>query len=75
MFYNFYRIHKTLRATPAMAAGVTDHVWDMSDVVGVIDAWEILPEIENTELQQLRVEGANIAPRNLSRPLSSLGDG
>jgi len=27
MFYNFVRIHQTLRVTPAMAAGVTDHVW------------------------------------------------
>jgi hypothetical protein len=30
MHYNFCRIHKTLRITPAMAAGVTDHVWTRS---------------------------------------------
>jgi IS1 family transposase len=75
MFYNFCRIHKTLRVTPAMAAGVTDHVWDMPDVVAVIDAWEALPALENTELQQLRDEGASIAPRNLSRPHTNLGEG
>jgi hypothetical protein len=74
MFYNFCRIHKTLRITPAMAAGVTDHVWDMAEIVGVIDTWEEAAQIEHTELQQLRDEGANISPRNLSRPHSNLGD-
>lgn len=29
MHYNFCRIHKSLRVTPAMAAGVTDHLWDV----------------------------------------------
>lgn len=32
MFYNFGRIHKTLRVTPAMAAGVTDHVWTLEEI-------------------------------------------
>ena len=32
MYYNFVRIHKTLRVTPAMAAGVTDKLWEISDV-------------------------------------------
>ncbi len=40
MHYNFCRIHKTLRVTPAMAAGVTDRVWDMSDVAALIAAQE-----------------------------------
>ncbi len=40
MHYNFVRIHQTLRVTPAMAAGVTDKLWDMTDVVKMIDAWE-----------------------------------
>jgi len=39
-YYNFVRIHKTLRVTPAMAAGVTDKLWEMSDLVQVIEAWE-----------------------------------
>ncbi len=38
VFYNFVRIHKTLRVTPAMAAGVTDRLWDMKDIVELIDA-------------------------------------
>jgi IS1 family transposase len=37
VFYNFVRIHKTLRMTPAMAAGVSDRLWSMEDVVALID--------------------------------------
>jgi len=43
MHYNFCRIHKTLRTTPAMAAGVTDHVWSVADIVAIIDAAEPVP--------------------------------
>jgi IS1 family transposase len=38
MHYNFGRIHKTLRVTPAMAAGVSDHVWSLAEIVGLLDA-------------------------------------
>ena len=38
VFYNFCRIHKTLKVTPAMAAGITDKLMSMDDVVGLIDA-------------------------------------
>lgn len=34
----FVRIHKTLRVTPAMAAGITDRLWSMEDIVAQIDA-------------------------------------
>jgi hypothetical protein len=40
MHYNFCRIHKTLKITPAMAAGVTSHLWEMGDIVDVLEAWE-----------------------------------
>ena len=33
VFYNFTKIHKTLKVTPAMEAGLTDRMWDMRDVV------------------------------------------
>ena len=33
MYYNFARIHKTLRISPAMAAGVSDHLWSLEDIV------------------------------------------
>ncbi len=40
MYYNFCRIHKTLRVTPAMAAGVTSKLWDVKDIVALIEAKE-----------------------------------
>ncbi len=40
MHYNFCRIHKTLRITPAMAAGVSDHVWELGEVVALLEAAE-----------------------------------
>jgi IS1 family transposase len=40
MHYNFVRIHQTLKVTPAMAAGVTPKLWEMSDMVKVLEAWE-----------------------------------
>jgi hypothetical protein len=33
-WYNFCRIHSTLRVTPAMAAGVTDSVWELQNLLG-----------------------------------------
>ena len=38
MHYNFVRIHQTLKVSPAMAAGVTDRLWEMGDVVDMLDA-------------------------------------
>jgi len=40
MYYNFVKIHKTLKCTPAMAAGVTPKLWEMTDVVAMIEAEE-----------------------------------
>ncbi len=37
VFYNFTRIHKTLRVSPAMAAGITDRLWSLDDVIAKID--------------------------------------
>jgi len=37
MHYNFARIHKTLRVTPAMAAGVDDHVWTLEEIATLAD--------------------------------------
>jgi IS1 family transposase len=38
VWYNFARMHKTLRCSPAMAAGLSQTLWSMEDVVGLIDA-------------------------------------
>jgi len=37
MYYNFVRIHQSLRVTPAMSAGVTDRLWSIEDLVGLAD--------------------------------------
>ena len=34
--YNFARVHQTLRVTPAMEAGVADHVWSIEEIVGLL---------------------------------------
>jgi len=41
-FYNWTRIHTTLRVTPAMAAGLTDRVWSVEEIVAMMD--EIAPK-------------------------------
>lgn len=42
MHYNFCRIHKTLRVTPAMAAGVSDHVWTIDEIVSLVEQAEAI---------------------------------
>ncbi len=42
MHYNFVRIHQTLRCTPAMAAGVSKTLWELADMVKVLEEWETL---------------------------------
>jgi hypothetical protein len=39
-YYNFVRIRKTLKVTPATAAGVTDRLWEVADMLSVLEAWE-----------------------------------
>ncbi len=47
MYYNFVRIHQTLRITPAMAAGVTNRVWEVADIVELLDARQDEPNYQN----------------------------
>jgi hypothetical protein len=44
VFHNYVRIHKTLRCTPAMAAGLTKTLWSMDDLVAMIDAQAEAPK-------------------------------
>jgi hypothetical protein len=37
MYYNFGRIHKSLRVTPAMEAGVSDHVWSLEEIAQLVE--------------------------------------
>lgn len=41
MYYNFVGIHKTLRVTPAMAAGVTDRLWEITDIAKLVEQAEV----------------------------------
>jgi len=36
MHYNFVRIHQTLRVTPAMQAGISNHVWSMDELLALL---------------------------------------
>ena len=45
MAYNFVRIHGSLRCTPAMAAGVSKRLWDVGDIVTVVENWEARQEL------------------------------
>lgn len=36
MYYNFCRVHQTLRVTPAMEAGLSDHIWTLDELMGLI---------------------------------------
>ena len=40
MYYNFVKVHQTLKVTPALEAGLTDRLWDIADLVAIIDANE-----------------------------------
>lgn len=56
MFYNFVRVHQTLKITPAMAAGVTDHLWEISDVVQVLEDFEAQRKTEPAfEIERERI--------------------
>ncbi|MCL4766799.1 MAG: helix-turn-helix domain-containing protein [Hyphomicrobiaceae bacterium] len=57
VYYNFCRIHKTLRVTPAIAAGVTDRLWDVKDIVALIEAKEVVdaPKVRGPYKKRVQV--------------------
>ena len=59
MYYNFVRIHQSLRVTPAMAAGVTDRLWEMSDIVALLEAAEPKPGKRGPYRKRQTVEAAH----------------
>jgi hypothetical protein len=40
MHYDFVRIHQTIECSPAMAAGVAKELWEIEDIVRIVDQWE-----------------------------------
>jgi hypothetical protein len=63
MYYNFVRIHQTLRTTPAMAAGVTKRLWEMTDVVDVLEAFEADRKLTHYHGQAERREATVMSAR------------
>ena len=37
VYYNFGRVHQTIRVTPAMEAGIANHVWSVEEIVALLD--------------------------------------
>jgi hypothetical protein len=58
-YYNFVRIHQTLRVTPAMAAGVADRLWEAADIVALVEAAE--PKTEKRGPYKMR-QGGVLSP-------------
>ena len=61
MYYNFVRIHKSLRMTPAMAAGVSTRLWEISDIVALVEAQEASKDRSRGGVQKMnsQIECAN----------------
>jgi hypothetical protein len=38
MHYNYCRVHKTLRVTPAMEAGLSDHIWEIDELLNLLES-------------------------------------
>lgn len=53
MYYNFARIHKSLRVSPAMAAGITDKLWDLDDIVKITDEYWAAKETVHEVMQNV----------------------
>ena len=68
MHYNFCRVHQTLRVTPAMEAGLTDRVWSLPELVGLLDCEQALSTVENR-----KARACLETPRWLRSPLWTAG--
>ncbi|MBV8978684.1 MAG: DDE-type integrase/transposase/recombinase [Alphaproteobacteria bacterium] len=58
--YNFCRVHETLRITPAMHLGVTDHVWSISELIGAALDGEIQTRVEREKSRFRVIQGGRI---------------
>jgi len=60
MFYNFVRVHQTLKVSPAMAAGATDRLWEVSDIVKVLENCEAQQDKEPSfDIEENRIGGGH----------------
>jgi hypothetical protein len=69
LWYNFIRIHKTLRVTPAMAAGVTDRLFAYEELVGIVDEWEANQKAENATNASMQSWWIGLLHAAAARPL------
>src|SRR5207245_4359729 len=60
MHYNFCRVHQTLGTTPAVAAGVTDHVWKLDELIALLEEAERVP-IKHGRYQKTREQRREIS--------------
>ncbi|HEX2554540.1 MAG TPA: IS1 family transposase [Microvirga sp.] len=58
-FYNFVRIHKTLKVTPAMAAGVSDRLWSMEDIAALVEAAAPAPAKRGPYKKRVSIPASN----------------
>ena len=58
--YNFCRVHEALRITPAMALGMTDHIWTVAELIEAATTDEA-PEPEGRRVGRLRVISGGLA--------------
>lgn len=59
MYYNFCRIHKSLSCTPAMKAGVTSKLWEIADIIAVLDAYMPPPKKRGPYKKRATTQGQN----------------
>jgi hypothetical protein len=74
MHYNFVRIHQTLRVTPAMAAGVTDRLWEIGDIIRLLEEREERILAEEREERLLRLYTGITSSRGIARGARRDGD-
>jgi hypothetical protein len=53
MYYNFGRIHQTLRVTPAMEAGISNHVWSIEEICALLPATKTVSRTKATEKEMI----------------------
>jgi hypothetical protein len=56
MYYNFLKIHMTLRTTPAVAAGVSERLWEVSDIVKLVEVYREQRIAEGRENARKQIE-------------------
>ena len=72
MYYNFVRIHQTLKVTPAMAAGITDRLWEIGDIVRLLEKWQERQEREKlAERERLLGVPSSFTERSYRRKFSA----